>query len=44
VSDGTKIMVDIDGGGDSFVDFVTLTGVTTDITGLLSNGSLMIGT
>ncbi|HVR68640.1 MAG TPA: calcium-binding protein, partial [Verrucomicrobiae bacterium] len=44
VSDGTKIRVDIDGGGDSFVDFVTLTGVTTDLTGLLNNGSLMIGT
>ena len=30
VSDGTKIRVDIDGGGDSFVDFVTLIGVSTD--------------
>lgn len=41
-SDGTKIRVDTDGGGDSFVDLVTLVGVTTDITGLLNNGNLVL--
>ncbi len=41
-ADGTKIRVDADGGGDSFVDLVTLVGVTTDITGLLNNGNLIL--
>lgn len=41
-ADGTKIRVDTDGGADSFVDLVTLVGVSTDLTGLLNNGNLML--
>jgi hypothetical protein len=41
-SDGTKVRVDADGGGDGFVDLVTLVGVSTDLTGLLNNGNLVL--
>src|SRR5262245_52240398 len=39
-SDGTKVRVDVDGGGDNFVDLVNLVGVSTDVMGLLNNGNL----
>src|SRR6185312_4624461 len=43
VEDGaTFIQVDANGGGNSFVDMAVLVGVTTDVNGLLNNGSLVL--
>jgi serralysin len=43
VADGaTFVQVDANGGGNSFVDMAVLVGVTTDVMGLLNNGSLVL--
>src|SRR5262249_1858782 len=38
----TTLRIDVDGGGNSFVDLALLQGVTTDVAGLLANGDIHV--